>query len=256
MKKETKIQKVETKAPAFNIETLINRAVEQNLSVESLSKLLDMRKTLKDEWAKEQFNNALASLQGEIPTIEKTKSVKTKSGVVAYRYAPIESIINQVKPTLQKYGFSYSTNMEIIENGTTKIKAIVKVTHKAGHSEVTEMTVPLGNKTDIMSNTQVVAAAQTFAKRYAFCNAFGILTGDEDTDAIQQKEIKEIENKYIQSINGAKTLDALAKVGAEIKKNIKPDFAESLRNHYARRKAEIEDSEVDKMNEQAAEALK
>src|SRR5262249_52436437 len=35
----------------------------------------------------------------------------------------------------------------------------------------------------IMSQTQVVAAALTFAKRYAFCNAFGILTGNEDTDA-------------------------------------------------------------------------
>ena len=28
-----------------------------------------------------------------------------------------------------------------------------------------------------------MAAAQTFAKRYAFCNAFGILTGDDDNDA-------------------------------------------------------------------------
>ena len=43
--------------------------------------------------------------------------------------------------------------------------------------------LPLGNKTRIMSQTQVEAAALTFAKRYAFCNAFGILTGDEDTDA-------------------------------------------------------------------------
>ncbi|HEX9059138.1 MAG TPA: ERF family protein [Clostridia bacterium] len=253
--KDTKIQKIETTAPAFNIETLISQAVAKDISVESLSRLLDMRKTLKDEWAKEQFNNALAALQGEIPTIEKTKSVKTNSGKVAYKYAPIESIINQVRPTLQKYGFSYSTNMEIIENGTTKIKAMVKVIHKAGHSEITEMTVPLGNKTDIMSNTQVVAAAQTFAKRYAFCNAFGILTGEDDNEmTLNQKEIKELENKYIEKINGAKTLDELAKVGAEIKKNIKPDFAESLRNHYARRKSEIETAED--INAKEAEVLK
>jgi hypothetical protein len=42
--------------------------------------------------------------------------------------------------------------------------------------------VPLGNKTQVMSDTQVTAAAGTFAKRYAFCNVFGIMTGDEDTD--------------------------------------------------------------------------
>jgi hypothetical protein len=50
------------------------------------------------------------------------------------------------------------------------------------------MTVPFGNKTDIMSQSQVAAAATTFAKRYAFCNAFGILTGDEDTDAAVVKK--------------------------------------------------------------------
>ena len=39
MKKNTSIQKVETKAPAFNIETLISQAVSQNTSVESLERL-------------------------------------------------------------------------------------------------------------------------------------------------------------------------------------------------------------------------
>jgi ERF superfamily. len=34
-----------------------------------------------------------------------------------------------------------------------------------------------------MSDTQHVAAALTFAKRYAFTNAFGIMTGDDDNDA-------------------------------------------------------------------------
>jgi hypothetical protein len=56
--------------------------------------------------------------------------------------------------------------------------------------------VPLGNKTQIMSDTQVTAAALTFAKRYAFCNVFGILTGDEDNEAIlpKDKEIKDTTN--------------------------------------------------------------
>ena len=50
-----------------------------------------------------------------------------------------------------------------------------------------------------MSQTQVEAAALTFAKRYAFCNAFGILTGDEDTDAKRatvDQDSKQITNQY------------------------------------------------------------
>jgi hypothetical protein len=34
-----------------------------------------------------------------------------------------------------------------------------------------------------MNEPQRFASALTFAKRYAFCNAFGILTGDEDDNA-------------------------------------------------------------------------
>ena len=50
-----------------------------------------------------------------------------------------------------------------------------------------------------MSQTQVEAAALTFAKRYAFCNAFGILTGDEDTDAKRptgDQDSQQITNQY------------------------------------------------------------
>jgi hypothetical protein len=153
-----------------------------------MERLLAMRRELKAEWAKEEFDRAMSAFQADCPTIEKTKGVKTKSGIVAYKYAPIESIVSQVKAFLKKHGFSYLTNMELIENGTIKVRVAIKVTHSGGHSAITAMTVPLGNKTDMMSQTQVVASAQTFAKRYAFCNAFGILTGEEDNDAHTEAE--------------------------------------------------------------------
>lgn len=169
----------------FDAEQLISTAIEKNVPVETMERLLAMRKDLRAEAAKEDYDRAMAAFQAECPTIAKTKEVKTKSGQVAYRYAPIDSIVEQVKLPLQRNGFSYSTNMELLPTG---VKVSVKTTHSGGHSEVTEMTVPLGTKTDIMSASQVVAAAQTFAKRYAFCNAFGIMTGDEDNDAVPQDQ--------------------------------------------------------------------
>ena len=161
-------------------EALIAKAIEKNVSVETMERLLVMRRELKAEYAKEQFDNAMAKFQAKCPTIRKTKEVKTRAGVVAYRYAPLESIVEQVKELLKTHGFSYAVQTETL-NGSVKAICIVK--HRFGHSDQSSITVPLGNKTDIMSQTQVVAAALTFAKRYAFCNAFGILTGDEDTDA-------------------------------------------------------------------------
>jgi len=188
----TEIVEVQPQAVApvetFNVEALISKAIEQGTPVDTMERILAMRRELKAEFAKESFDKAMAKFQSECPVIKKTKEVKTKAGIVAYRYAPIDSIVDQVKEPLQANGFSYSTNMVMLDSG---VKVSVRVTHSAGHSETTEMTVPLGNKTDIMSASQVVAAAQTFAKRYAFCNAFGILTGDEDNDGRDMDQSKQ-----------------------------------------------------------------
>lgn len=160
-------------------ESLIAQAIGKGVDVGTMERLLAMRTQIKAENAKEAFNRALAQFQAECPTIVKTKQVFTKDGRSAYKYAPIESIVSQVKPFLQKNGFSYTTQIDLTEKG---VKATCKVTHEQGHSDESSMEVPLGSKTQIMSDSQVTAAASTFAKRYAFCNAFGILTGDEDND--------------------------------------------------------------------------
>jgi hypothetical protein len=126
---------------------------------------------------------------------------------VAYKYAPLESIVEQVKDILSTHGFSYSVDQPEARQGYIKVAFTVK--HKSGHSEVTCVELPLGNKTRIMSQTQVEAAALTFAKRYAFCNAFGILTGDEDTDAkTASKDQDSTPNNHVkrQGANGIERL--------------------------------------------------
>ena len=163
-------------------------AVQKNLDVEKLEKLMELQERWTAQQAKRQFDEAMAEFQAECPTIKKTKAGgKTKAGQIAYFYAPLESIVEQVKEILHKHGFSYTIKTETKQAGV-KVTCVVK--HTAGHSEASEMEVPLGTKTDIMSAPQVVAAATTFAKRYAFCNAFGILTGEDDIDG----QIEKIQN--------------------------------------------------------------
>jgi len=56
------------------------------------------------------------------------------------------------------------------------------------------MEVPIGASNPLTTQPQLVAGASTFSKRYAFCNALGILTSDEDNDGadikIQSEEIE------------------------------------------------------------------
>jgi len=168
------------------IDNLIGRAIDQNVPVESLERLLAMRRELKAEKAKELFDAAMATFQGECPVIKKKKAGgSVKNGPVAYYYAPLEDIVVQVRPFISKNGFSYSIKTEVTQNdkNETKVESTCIVKHIAGHSESSAFKVPLGAQTGIMSAPQVVSAAATFSKRVAFCNAFGIMTGDNDTDA-------------------------------------------------------------------------
>jgi len=214
------IAKIESKAVVFSAENLISQAISTGASVDTMERLLAMRKELKAEFAKEQFDKAMAAFQSECPVIKKTKTIKTESGKDAYSYAPLESIVVQVKPLLERNGFSYSIQTETGEN---KVKATCLAKHKDGHSEPSSMEVPLGNKTKIMSDSQVTAAALTFAKRYAFCNVFGILTGDEDNEAIlpKNKESKDTTN-YLDKLKmmvykkGGKTAETAIKVFNDI----------------------------------------
>ena len=207
--KDTNIQKTETIAPAFNIETLINQAVTSNAPVESLARLLDIRRELKAEWAKEQFDKSLAAFQGECPVVEKRKKVSFNT--TNYSYAPLEDIVEQVKPLLAKYGFSYMFDTET--NG--KMKVICKVKHLAGHSEVATFDMEIDNNAK-MNVSQKYGSALTYAKRYAFCAAFAINVKDEDTD------VQTVSNSAESS-----RADVAENVESRTPRSVSPDTCES-----------------------------
>lgn len=169
-----------------SVELMITKAIESGMPVETMKEILAMRTALKAEWAKEQFDRAMASCQAEIPVIVKNKEGgKTKSGMTAYMYAPLDAIVTVAGPIIARHGFSYSFKTE---NDPTRVKVTCIVKHRDGHSEESTMETALGERTQIMSAPQQIAATVTFNKRYAFTNAFGITTGGEDDESQLQNE--------------------------------------------------------------------
>lgn len=170
--------KQETNMMVVDPGMLIAKAIEKGLPVETMEKLLAMRRELRAEAARDDYFIALAKFQKMCPVIIKTQSVYDGNGKLRYRYAPLDSIVAQVKDDLEVCGFSYQIKTKQTE---TLFTAICESHHVSGHSESTNFTVPIDPK-GYMNAAQKVATAQTYAKRYAFNNAFGIMTGDEDTD--------------------------------------------------------------------------
>lgn len=161
-------------------EALIAKGIEHGISVEGLERLLAMRERLKAEQSRSAYVRAIAEFQGSCPIIVKDQVVRDKYGKERYRYAPLDSIIKQVGPMLRGNGLTYRMDTRIEQD--TALVATCFITHMEGHAESSEFRVPI-DRDSYMSEPQKFGAASTYAKRYAFCNALGILTGDQDTDA-------------------------------------------------------------------------
>lgn len=168
------------------VESLLTLAVDRGLPVESLEKLLSMRRELRAEYAKREFNKAKTLFQSKCPVIKKTKKW---GGADGPSYAPLESIIEQVQELLGECGFSFLILTEYVQEEGVEPLALVtcRLTHVEGHVEDTVFPIPLLRKTGMMNNTHQLAGTFTYGKRYAFCNALGIMTGDEDRDGREYK---------------------------------------------------------------------
>ena len=158
---------------------LIRQAVTAGATPEVLQTLADLYERFKAGAAREAFVTALSEFQSKCPIIEKTKKVYGKNGKLRYCYAPLDVIVRQVRHILHECGLSYTIDDEFKDG---MMYATCKVTHVLGHSETSTFMAPI-DKDAYMNEPQKYASANTYAKRYAFCNGTGILTGDEDDDA-------------------------------------------------------------------------
>jgi hypothetical protein len=171
-------------------QALLIQAIDKNLPIESMERLLAMRDKMKAEWAKEQFFVALSGFQSECPIIEKTREVRSKDKVTGedkglrYAYAAIEDLVEPVRTLFFKWGLSWTSKPTQTREEVT---ANIYLHHKDGHEEITSFSVPI-DLDAYMSDPQKVAAALTFATRYAFKSATGIQTKGEDNDAQQEDE--------------------------------------------------------------------
>lgn len=184
-KKETTLAKPEpqtTEVANVAVDQLISKAIDKGLPVETMEKLLAMFERVNAIRAKAQFTQAMADFQHDCPIIEKRKVVKDNKGNVRYKYATLDSIVDQTREIIGKHGLSYTIKTT---NDGSNLTATCKVTHIGGHSEESSFSVPIGNE-QYMTDVQKFGARATFAKRYAFCDTFGIMTGDADTDATQE----------------------------------------------------------------------
>ena len=239
--------------PESQVDILIGKAIEGNVSVENMQKLLEMRRELKAEWAKSEFDKAMSAFQSECPVIAKVKKGYD------YFYAPLEYIAEETKLLRKKYGFSYNfqTKME-----AGKVSVICFANHISGHSKSSDsVEMPITNiisntGKEVMSAPQTVGSATTYAKRYSFINVFGIMTGDEDDDAKAERteeDIKRQVEEAMEKLKGVMNLNALgivwSKISGELKANKEIiDLKDKLKAKMTPKVAQTQTTEIKSEN--------
>lgn len=129
--------------------------------------------------ARRDFATAFNALQAEMPAVKACKAVPGRDGSTRYKYAPYEEIMEQVKPMLQKHGFTVRFDSDDTE---TSVVQTCILQHANGHEERTRFSARKGQGPPNASAAQTDGAASTYAKRFALCNALNIVI-EADTDA-------------------------------------------------------------------------
>lgn len=192
-----------TKQEQLNPGQLLTLAVNQNLDIEKLERLMDLQKRWESDQNRKNFFEALAKFQSEVPELRKSKSVSFKE--VKYNYAPLADITRQIKDTCRDCGLSYRWE---IADTKEELKVTCLVTHTDGHTERTTMTASpddSGSKNKI----QARGSAIEYLKRYTLIGALGLSTSDSDIDGhMPEIDLDILHKQYIEEYNKLIQIDS------------------------------------------------
>lgn len=140
---------------------------------------------------------ALSAFQGEVPTIEKKKSVeiKTKAGyLIKYNYADIADVMAAIRKPLSKNGLFVSHSIQITPQGR---QIDTTVFHTSGQWLKSTMTL------EHTSDEKSLGGKITYYRRYALGSLLGLVTDDDvDCDG-QGGEMVEPKHKAKSNAKGA-----------------------------------------------------
>lgn len=159
-------------------------------SAAAVKELAILYRQEQDREAKMAFNRALNAMQKELPTVDSTRAVPDRSGNAKFVFASYEDIWEKVAPVLFKHGFSVGYNMRVEEH---RVVVTCTLTHDAGHERSNECAVRIGGGAPGLSGGQEDGAAETTAKRRAFCAAINVPLNKDKDALVEGETVSEVE---------------------------------------------------------------
>ena len=208
-------------APA-NPMMLIQLAIENNVDVERLSKLMDLQTAWEDREAKKSFARSFAECQNKMPRVIKNKINKQTDS----SYADLEVVNSTIMPVATAHGFSVSfseggewVDGKQIPKKPEDIRTVMILRHRDGHTEThfydlpTDMTGIAGkaNKTAVHGK----ASSTSYAERYLFCQVFSITIAGHDNDG--NNDLAKLTEEQVRTLR--EKMDACIEAGVDLRES-------------------------------------
>lgn len=158
------------------LEVIASAARDPSVDVDKMLKLMDLHERIVARQAKAAYNAALAELQPKLPIIAERGGITNTAGKVQSKYALWEDVVKAIAPMLSEHGFALSFR---IGRDTDRMTVTGILSHSAGHSEETTLSLPLdmsGSKNAV----QGVGSTVSYGKRYVTQAMLNLASGDDD----------------------------------------------------------------------------
>lgn len=214
----TKIDDTQTAVADYSgglLEVIARAARDPNVDIDKMERLIAMRERVEDRAAKSAYFSALANMQPNLPVITERGGIKDRSGKVQSTYALWEDVNEAIRPVLAEYGFALSFKTRRSENEITVTGVL---SHKDGHSEETELSLP-SDASGSKNAVQAVGSSTSYGKRYTAFALLNITSQGEDDDGARggSPELVSIEQ-----------LDELSRRASEVGADL-PRFCNTLK---------------------------
>ena len=201
---------------AATVLQIIERAASnQQVDIDKLERLLQMRERMQANEAKAAYAAALSRLQPKLPLIKERGGIRGSSGNVQSKYALWEDVVGAITPILASEGFALSFRTG---NEGEKVTVTGVLSHALGHSEQTSLTLPIdtsGSKNAVQS----VGSSTSYGKRYTAAALLNLRTGEIDDDGKAGGDKQRQDNKPAGYDKWAADMEACADQGTEALRN-------------------------------------
>jgi hypothetical protein len=218
---------------------MIQQAIASGAGIEVMEKLLAMNERYDAFQARKAFDDAMATLRQDMPTVLKKQSADFGNGGAAYKYEDLSAVTEVISPIMANVGLSFRWRTQSNEKG---VAVTCIISHRDGHSE--ETTLAAGFDTSGKKNAiQSLGSAVTYLQRYTLKAAVGIAAAkDDDAQAAGEQAERpqqlprptvSIFDRAAADLRAAATIPALQAIWVKITEIPERDLSQALYDDLA-----------------------